>query len=152
MDYRSRVATSCDIVHLCGSDLGQLWLWHRSAAAVSIWTLAWELWYTAGAALKNQSKINNQTQLRGTKRQNVLSLRKRPRFKSAWEERDSGRRTHRNKRWQDLLRLRSHICDRDEGGEILTTYRGGRTLRLSPVKRERTFVLLGSEARALPGP
>ena len=39
-------------------DPALLWLWYRLAATVPIQTLAWELPYVAGAALKKQTKNN----------------------------------------------------------------------------------------------
>ena len=39
----------------------ELWLWRRPAAAALIQTLAWELPYAAGAALKRQKKERKET-------------------------------------------------------------------------------------------
>ena len=36
----------------CGLDLALLWLWYRQVAAAPIQTLAWELPYASGVALK----------------------------------------------------------------------------------------------------
>ena len=47
---------SCAVGHRCGSDSQFPWLWHRSAAAVLIQPLAWELPYASGVALKNKTK------------------------------------------------------------------------------------------------
>ena len=51
-----RVATNCSTGHRCDSDL--VLLWHRPAAAVLIWPLAWELPYTTGVAIKKKKKMN----------------------------------------------------------------------------------------------
>ena len=40
----------------CGSDPKLLWLWCRPAAAAQIQSLAWELPYAVGAALKKKKK------------------------------------------------------------------------------------------------
>ena len=48
------VATSCGIGCGCSSDPALLWLWCRSEAL--IWSLAWELSYAAGAAMKRKKK------------------------------------------------------------------------------------------------
>ena len=40
--------------HRCGLDLALPWLWCRLAVAARIRPLAWELPYTAGAALKRK--------------------------------------------------------------------------------------------------
>ena len=51
----SSVETSCGVGHRC--ILGpELWLWHRSAPVALIQTLAWELPYATGVALKGQKK------------------------------------------------------------------------------------------------
>ena len=42
--------------HICCSDLALLWLWCRPAAVAPIRSLAWELPYAAGAALKSKKK------------------------------------------------------------------------------------------------
>ena len=44
----------------CGLDLVLLWLWCRPAAKTLIRTLAWELPYAAGLALKRKNKKTNQ--------------------------------------------------------------------------------------------
>ena len=46
----------CGMGHRCGSDLVLLWLWLRSAAAVPIQPLAWELPYVAGVAIKKKKR------------------------------------------------------------------------------------------------
>jgi len=47
---------SCGLGHRGISDLVLPWLWHRPAAAVQIWPLAWEPPYATGAALKRQKE------------------------------------------------------------------------------------------------
>ena len=42
--------------HRCDSDPELLWLWHRLEAVAPIQTLAWELSYAVGAALKRKKK------------------------------------------------------------------------------------------------
>ena len=49
--------------HRCCSDLVLLWLWHRPAAAAPIQLLAWELPFTAGAALKKEKGNKNKRAL-----------------------------------------------------------------------------------------
>ena len=46
------VAMSCSVGHRHGSDPVLLWLWRRLAAVALIQTLAWELLYAVGVALK----------------------------------------------------------------------------------------------------
>ena len=46
---------SCDVGHRRGSDLALLWLWCKPAAVALIGTLAWELPYAAGVALKKKN-------------------------------------------------------------------------------------------------
>ena len=47
----------CGAGHKHSSDpTALLWVWHRPAAAARIGPLAWELSYTAGAALKTKNK------------------------------------------------------------------------------------------------
>ena len=53
----SGIALSCGVGCRCGSDLALLWLWYRLAAVAPIQSLAWELSYALGAALKRQKKI-----------------------------------------------------------------------------------------------
>ena len=60
MGWGSRVAMSCGVALKCSSDLLLLWLWHRLAAAALIRTLAWELPYAAGVALKSKNKQTNE--------------------------------------------------------------------------------------------
>jgi len=43
---------SCGVGHRCVLDLALLWLWHRPAATAMIGSLAWELPYATGMALK----------------------------------------------------------------------------------------------------
>ena len=53
----SGVAKSCSVGQRCSSDPTLLWLWCRpTAAAAPIQSLAWELLYAAGAALKRKRK------------------------------------------------------------------------------------------------
>ena len=47
---------SCGIGCRHGSDSVLLWLWHRPAATAPLRSLAWELPYDAGAALKETKK------------------------------------------------------------------------------------------------
>ena len=47
---------SYGVGHKHGSDPTLLWLWCRPAAAAPIWSLACELPYAAGAALKKKEK------------------------------------------------------------------------------------------------
>ena len=49
---------SCGVGCRCGLDpaLPWLWLWHRLAAIVPIWPVAWEAPYAAGVALKSKKK------------------------------------------------------------------------------------------------
>ena len=51
----------CGVSHRCSSDPVWLWLWlgYRPAAAVPIWSLAWELPCATGVALKNNNKKSN---------------------------------------------------------------------------------------------
>ena len=47
----------CGAGHKHSSDpTALLWVWHRPAAEARIGPLAWELSYTAGAALKNKKQ------------------------------------------------------------------------------------------------
>ena len=50
---------SCGVGHRHGSDPLMLWLWCRAAAVALILPLAWELPYSADAALERQT--NKQT-------------------------------------------------------------------------------------------
>ena len=52
---------SCDVGcrHGWNVVLLWLWLWRRPAAVLLIQSLAWELPYATGAALKSKSKNNN---------------------------------------------------------------------------------------------
>ena len=54
---RLRLWCFCCVGHRCGSDPLLLWLWRRLAGVGPIQSLAWELPYAAGAALKNQIYI-----------------------------------------------------------------------------------------------
>ena len=47
---------SCGVGQKPGLDLVLLWLWHRTAAAAPIGSLAWDPPYAAGAALKDTNK------------------------------------------------------------------------------------------------
>ena len=47
---------SCGVGYRHGSDVALLWLWCRLAAAAPIQSLAWELSYALGAALKKKKK------------------------------------------------------------------------------------------------
>ena len=48
---------SCGVGRRYSSDPQLLWLWYRLAAAALIQSLAWELLYASGAALKSKNKI-----------------------------------------------------------------------------------------------
>ena len=48
----SSVAVNCGVSIRCALDPALLWLWHRLAAAALIQSLAWELSYVMGTALK----------------------------------------------------------------------------------------------------
>ena len=50
----SSVAVSYGVLCRRGSDPVWLWLWHRLAVVALIQSLAWELPYSAGAALKSK--------------------------------------------------------------------------------------------------
>ena len=52
------MSAACSIGHSCGLDMALLWLWlwHRPAAAAPIQSLAWEIPYATGAALKEKKK------------------------------------------------------------------------------------------------
>ena len=52
----SSIAMSCGVGHRHGSDLALLWLWCRPAAVAPIRSLAWDLPYAVGTALKIQKK------------------------------------------------------------------------------------------------
>ena len=47
---------SCGVSCRCGSDPALLWLWCRPVVIALIQTLAWELLYAIGTALKNNTK------------------------------------------------------------------------------------------------
>jgi len=51
-----RIQPCCSTVCRCSGNPGLLWLWSRAAAAAPIQTLAWELLYATGAALKRKKK------------------------------------------------------------------------------------------------
>ena len=73
---------SCGVGQRCGLDLALLWLWCRPAAAVLIRSLAWELPYAVGAALKNKTKQNKKRKKeKGEKKKEevLLSMALRPR-------------------------------------------------------------------------
>ena len=52
---RIHVAVSCGVGCRRSLDLVLLWLWHSPTAAPQIQSLAWELPYAAGVALKKKS-------------------------------------------------------------------------------------------------
>ena len=54
MGWESSVDASFGVVPRCTLDLVLLWQWCRLAAVAPIRSLAWELPYTVGAALKNK--------------------------------------------------------------------------------------------------
>ena len=54
------VAMSCGVGCRCGLDLTLLWLWCWPAAVALIRSLAWELAYAAGAALKKKKSIRSE--------------------------------------------------------------------------------------------
>ena len=56
---RIRVAVSCGVGCRHSSDLVLPWLWQKPAAAALIRTLAWELPYAAGVALKSNKNPTN---------------------------------------------------------------------------------------------
>ena len=59
-----------------GSDLVWLWLWRRLVAATPIQTLAWELPYAAGAALKNnKTATKNPHKITRKSKQNLQKSR-----------------------------------------------------------------------------
>ena len=53
----SGIAASCGVGRRHGLDPELLWLWHRPAAAAPIQSLAWELLYAIGVALKKKQNI-----------------------------------------------------------------------------------------------
>ena len=55
---RIRIAMSCG--HTYSSDPALLWLWHRPEAVAPIRSLAWELPYASGAAIKKEKNNNNE--------------------------------------------------------------------------------------------
>ena len=63
MGSGSDVATSCGVGRRHGSDPALLWLWYRLAAVALIHLLAWELPYTAPAALKKSKRIKIKNQV-----------------------------------------------------------------------------------------
>ena len=68
---------SCGVGCRCGSDLADLallWLWCRPAAAAPIQSLAWELPYAEGVALKQQQQQKDQKKQTKTKTKHILSL------------------------------------------------------------------------------
>ena len=58
-DPGSSVAVSCGVGRRHGSDPALLWLWYGQTATAPIRPLAWEPPYTAGAALENAKRHNN---------------------------------------------------------------------------------------------
>ena len=63
---------SCGVGHRCGSDPSLLWLWCRPVAAAPIQPLAWELPYTAGAALKRKEKKKKKKRINQIQREVLL--------------------------------------------------------------------------------
>ena len=73
--------------HRCGSDPSLLWLWCRPVAAAPIQPLAWELPYTAGAALKKKKKRKKEKkrmrlgeevlEILGARRNHAIAMRQR---------------------------------------------------------------------------
>ena len=59
--WGSGIAVSCSVGQRCGLDPALLWLWHKLAAVAPIPSLAWELPYAAGAALKSKTKTKTKT-------------------------------------------------------------------------------------------
>ena len=55
----SGIAMSYSVGHSCSLDPVLPWLWHRLVAAAMIQTLAWELPYAIGVALKSKKIKNN---------------------------------------------------------------------------------------------
>ena len=55
---------SCGVGRRCGLDPRLLWLWCRLAAVALIQSLAWELPYAMGVALKSKKQTNKQTKRR----------------------------------------------------------------------------------------
>jgi len=51
--------TSCGVVCRCSLDLALLWLWCRLVAVTPAGSLAWELPYTSGVALKSNNNNSN---------------------------------------------------------------------------------------------
>ena len=65
---------SCGVGHRCGLDLALLWLWCKLAAAALIRSLAWELPYVEGMALKRQKRKKRKKKKKERKRMVVNSL------------------------------------------------------------------------------
>ena len=61
MGWGSGVAVSCGVVHRHGLDPALLWLWCSLAATAPIPSLAWELPYAVGVALKRHTHKNHLT-------------------------------------------------------------------------------------------
>ena len=59
----SGIAMSCGMDHRRASDLALLWLWCRSAAAVLVRPLTWELPCAMGVALKKAKKAKKSSSL-----------------------------------------------------------------------------------------
>ena len=57
----SSIAVSCGVGRRCGLDPELQWLWRKSAATAPIRPLAWELPYTACAALEKTKQKNKKT-------------------------------------------------------------------------------------------
>ena len=57
------IAVSSAVGHRCGSDRALLWLWCRPAAVAPIQSLAWELPYAKGTALKKKKEKEKKPEL-----------------------------------------------------------------------------------------
>ena len=72
------IAASCSVGHRCGSESVLPWLWCRPAAAALIWSLVWEILYTAGVAIgkkKGGRKICKFMMLKRDKYINKLKIK-----------------------------------------------------------------------------
>ena len=56
--WKSGIAMSCGMGHKHSLDPELLWLWHSPAAVAPILSLAWELLYATGTAVKKQKNKN----------------------------------------------------------------------------------------------
>ena len=72
---------SCDVDHRQGSDLALLWLWYGLAAAAPIGSLAWDLPYVTGEALKAK-KEKKRTQAQGKEKKSAECRKIKMRIKS----------------------------------------------------------------------